>query len=77
MAAYMALVKLGPGSAARLLEEAKKGRQTASVLQVLGDLGEPGIIPELEEFTRSPDQKVAEAARESLDALRTDETERH
>jgi len=75
VAAYMALVKLGPRNAKRLLEEAKKGQQTASLLQVLGDLHESSIIPDLEEFARSPDRKVADAARESLEALRSDEAD--
>ena len=75
VAAYMALVRLGPRIAKRLLEEAKKGQQTASLLQVLGDLHEPSIVPDLEEFARSPDPKIAAAARESLKALQSDEAD--
>jgi HEAT repeat protein len=75
MAAYMALAKLGPRNAPRLLEEAKKGPHTASLVQLLGDLGDPSIIPQLEPFAGSPDPKVASAARESIDALRTADPE--
>ena len=72
MAAYMALVKLSrrepvPGI---LLAEAEKGNETAAILQVLGDVGDPGLIPALEAFTASDDVKVADAARESIEALR-------
>ena len=73
MAAYMALVKLGPRNAAMLLEEARQGGNTASLLQLLGDLGEPGIIPDLEEFAQSPDTDIASAARESIAALQEGE----
>ena len=75
MAAYMALTKLGPRNAPRLLEEAKKGPHTASLVQLLGDLGDPSIIPDLEPFAGSPDPEVASAARESIDALCTVESE--
>ncbi len=73
MAAYMALVKLGPKNAAKLVEEARQGACTASLMQVLGDLGEPGVIPALEEFAQSTDCEIAEAARESITALREQE----
>ena len=71
-AAYMALVKLGPRHAGRLLSEARQGRLTSELLQVLGDLGDATIIPDLEVFAASEDPEVATAARESIEALQLD-----
>lgn len=73
MAAHMALVKLGPGNAQRVVQEMKTGRQTTGLIQLLGDLGDPSVIPYLEEFTNSDDPGLASAAQESLDVLRPDE----
>ena len=72
VAAYMALVKLGPRNATRLLDEARHGRQTANVLLLLGDLGDQSIIPALKEFANSSDTQVATAALESIDVLLSD-----
>jgi HEAT repeat protein len=69
MTAYMALVKLGPRIAPQLLNEARRGRQTAAVLQVFGDHGDQTIVPELEEFARSSDPAVAKAARDAVALL--------
>lgn len=74
-AAYMALVKLGPRIAPCLLEEAHKGVQTADVLQVLGDLDDRNLIPELERFANSNNSEIAAAARESLQSLQEEEEE--
>ncbi len=74
-AAYMALVKLGPRIAPYLLEEAHKGVQTTGVLQVLGDLDDRNLIPELEHFANSNDSEIAAAARESLQSLQEEEEE--
>jgi len=71
MAAYMALVKLGPRNADRLLAAARHGQRTASIVQLLGDLGDRGLIPELAEFTRSADPQVAAAARDSIELLQS------
>jgi HEAT repeat protein len=71
MAAYMALVKLGPRNADRLLTAARQGQRTAGIVQLLGDLGDRGLISELDEFTRSSDPKVAAAARDSIDLLQS------
>jgi len=67
--AYMLLAKRGRRAIPVLLQEARKGRQTAGVLQVLGDIGDPGIVPELEPFAHSDDPAVAAAARESIEVL--------
>ena len=69
-AAYMALVKLGPRAAPRLLDEVSSGHQRVGVLQVIGDLGDPSVIPELERYLDSDDREVAAAAQESIAALR-------
>ncbi len=70
MAAYMALVKLGPKIAPRLLEDARQGRHTAKVLQVIGDQGDRSVILELERFLPWEDTDVATAAADSIAALR-------
>jgi HEAT repeat protein len=79
MAAYMALVNLSSREAVpkMLLAEAAKGHETAAILQVLGDVGDPGLIPALEVYTASEDAKVADAARESIEALREAGPELH
>ncbi len=69
MAAYMALVKLGPRIAPHLLNEAGDGHQVAAVLQILGDQGDQGVVSRVHEFTQSSDPEIAEAARECLRAL--------
>ena len=70
MAAYMALAKLGPRYAQRVVQEMKKGQQTEGLIQLLGDLGDPRVIPYLEEVTNSDDPTLASAAQESLNILR-------
>jgi len=67
--AYMALVKLGPKHSSRLVALAKSGRQTTSVLQVLGDVGDTDLIGELKKFATSDDAEVAGAAQSSIDAI--------
>ena len=69
-AAYMVLVKLGRRTAPSLLEEARLGHQSASVLQVIGDQGDVSVIPKLEVFLSSKDVDVAAAAVESIAVLR-------
>ena len=69
VAAYMALVKLGPKNAGRLIEAARQGRCSAALLQVVGDLGDPSVVPDLKEFVAAEDPEVAAAARESIEIL--------
>ena len=76
MAAYMALVKLGPKNAAKLVEELGHGHKYASLLQLLGDLGEQSVIPVLEQFAQSTDAEFAETARESIAALKGNEPDK-
>ena len=67
--AYMALVKLGSKHTSKLLEMAKSGRQTASLLQVIGDVAEADVVPELNVFAQSDDEAIATAARDSIEAI--------
>ena len=67
-AAYMALVKLGPNYAKEVLKTA--GDATSGVIQVLGDMGDPSLIPELERYAATDNSKIAEVARESIEALK-------
>ena len=75
MAAYMVLVKLGPRNADRLLAKAKQGLGTASIVQVLGDMGDRRLIPDLEVFTQSSDPQVASAARDSIELLQSGDSD--
>lgn len=68
--AYMALVKLGPKHSSKLVEFAKSGRQTARVLQVIGDVGDREVVADLEQFASSDDEAVASAASESIAAIK-------
>ena len=65
-AAYMALVKLGPDYASLVLKSAPE--PSAGVIQVLGDMGDESVIPELERYTN--DEKLGTLARESIDTIR-------
>lgn len=69
MAAYMALVKLGPRIASHLLNEAGEGRQVAAVLQILGDQGDATVASKVQGFVESSDPRIAAAARDCLAAL--------
>lgn len=72
MAAYMVLVKVGPKAATNLLQAARGGRHTTKVIQVIGDLGDPSLISDLEEFLSDENSEVVNAAAESISALRQD-----
>jgi HEAT repeat protein len=66
MAAYMALVKLGRKYSKAVLQSCPK--PSAGVIQVLGDMGDASVIPELERF--ASDSELAAIARESIEALK-------
>ena len=66
MAAYMALVKLGHQYSQAVLKSCPK--PSAGVIQVLGDMGDASVIPELERF--ASDSELAEIARESIETLK-------
>ena len=67
-AAYMALVKLGPDYAKEVLKTSD--HPTSGVIQVLGDMGDPSLIPELERYAETDNIKIAEVDRESIEALK-------
>ena len=67
-AAYMALVKLGPSYAKAVLKIADQ--PTSGVIQVVGDMGDASLIPELERYAETDDNKISEVARESIEALK-------
>jgi hypothetical protein len=68
MAAYMALVKLGPEYAREVLQAADQ--LTPGLVQLLGDMGDPSLIPALESLTDSKDEEMAQVAHDSIEALR-------
>lgn len=70
MGAYMALVRLGGKSTPTLLKQAIEGNQTANLLQILGDQGDPEIIPQLQQFRDMPDKAISEAAKDSIEQLK-------
>ena len=50
-----------------LLEEAlKDGRHLAMVIGVLGSIGDPAVLPEIQPFVQSKDPEVANAARDAI-----------
>ena len=68
--AYMALVKLGAKHTSRLIAIARAGKQTAGVLQILGDTAGEESVPELEIFAASAEEKTAVAAKDAIEAIR-------
>ena len=67
MAAYMALVKLGPRYAQTVLNTCDQ--PSPKVAQVLGDMGDSSVVPYLEEWAQSEDEAIASEARESVAIL--------
>ena len=50
-----------------LLEEAlKDGRHLPMVIGVLGSIGDPAVLPDLQPFVQSKDPEVANAARDAI-----------
>ena len=53
-----------------LLEEAlKDGRHLPMVIAVLGSIGDPAVLPDLQPFVQSEDPEVANAARDAIRVL--------
>ncbi len=70
-AAYMALVKLAPRSVPRLLAEIDRGHpETATLVEILGGLGDPALLPKLEELAGSEQPEIAGAATDAIALLR-------
>lgn len=50
-----------------LLEEAlKEGRHRPAIIEVLGSIGDPAMVPELRPFEQNEDPEVARAARDAI-----------
>jgi HEAT repeat protein len=61
----------GPAARGALPAALQRPSVEASIVQLLGDLGDRRLISRLEEFTQSPDPEVASAARESIETLQS------
>lgn len=68
-AAYMALVKLGPDYAGDVLRSCADVPPSPRIVQLLGDMGNKDLIPDLERWAASEDETIAATARESIEAL--------
>ena len=67
--AGMFLVRTG-SRAEPLLREALHRRESLPlVLTILGDIGDPKVVPELRQFSRDHNPEVAQAARDALHIL--------
>lgn len=65
MAASKALTRIGRPAALALVQEVKSGPSRMSISATLGDLA-PLVVPELEELSRSTDERLREKAVEVL-----------
>ncbi len=71
MAAHIALVKLGPRCAPRLLAAIDRGHpEAAALVQILGGHGDPALLPRLEELAASGQPEIADAATAAIALLR-------
>ena len=68
--AGMFLVKNGAKSLPYLREALSQRQSVPMVLQIMADIGEPSVEPDLVQFTDDPDPEVARAARAALETLR-------
>ena len=67
--AGMFLVKNGAKSIPFLREALAERRTLPMVLQILADIGDPSVEPDLERFRSDPDAEVARAAHDALETL--------
>ncbi len=69
--AFMALIKLGPRIAPRLLAAIdRRHPQSAALIKVLGNQEDPSIVARLEKLAASESEEIAAAARAAIDNLR-------
>ena len=66
MIAGILLTKAGRRAEPLLEEALKDGRHLPMVIAVLGSIGDPSMLPELEPFVESEDPEVASAARDAI-----------
>ena len=64
--AGMLLTKAGRRAEPLLEEALKEGRHLPMVIGVLGSIGDPAVVPELQPFVESEDAEVANAARDAI-----------
>ena len=64
--AGMFLVNAGKRAEPLLEEALREGRQVPMVIDVLGSIGDPQVIPDLRPLTQNPDPEIAQAAREAI-----------
>ena len=74
-AAYMALVKLGPGYANEVALADEGAEASPKIAQILGDMGNRDLVPVLEEVARTADEETAAIARESIETLLDEDEE--
>jgi len=74
--AGMSLVRGGERSEPLLGEALARRENLPLVLQILADIGDPDIAPELEQFKDDRDPEVARAAQEALRTLRANHEDR-
>ena len=63
------LVKSGKRAEPLLQEALNRRENLPTVLTVLGSIGDPALIPQLQQFTNDPNPDVAKAAREALKVI--------
>ena len=63
------LTKSGKRAEALLIEAANRRENLPTVLTVLGSIGDPALIPQLQLFANDPNPEVAKAAREALKVI--------
>ena len=64
--AGMLLTKAGRRAEPLLEEALKDGRHLPMVIGVLGSIGDPDVVPELQSYVQSEDPEVANAARDAI-----------
>ncbi len=70
--AFMALIRLGPRIAPRLLAAIdRRHPQSPALIKVLGNQEDPSIVPRLEQLAACESEEIATAARAAIDNLRS------
>ena len=67
--AGMFLVQTGQRAEPLLEEALHKGQYLPMVINVLGSIGDPGVVSELRPFTKDRDPEIAQAAQEAIRAI--------
>jgi hypothetical protein len=66
MMAYMALCKVGRKHAAQIAKWVDKRGPTPGTVQLLADLGDLSVLPQLESYVNSEDPEIVEATKTAL-----------